>query len=61
MHILLTWMAAVVLHVVTDISSVRDDSTMNLIFGFIMKYFYTSSVVWTCCEAHATFKVDRLP
>ena len=57
-HVLLTWMAAVLFHIGTDITDVRDDADLNLTIGFFMKYFYTSSCIWMAMEAHAHFKVS---
>ena len=56
MHIGFTWIMAIVLHVVTDMDSIRDNPESNLLVGMFMKYFYTASLMWTVCEAHATFK-----
>ena len=56
LHVGFTWATGIILHVITDIDAVRDDPELNLIFGFIMKYFYTASNTWMMMEAHATFK-----
>ncbi len=51
-----TWATAVVVHVVTDMDAIRDDAELNLVFGFVMKFFYTASATWVVMEAHATFR-----
>ena len=56
MHVAVSWICAMVLHIATDLDQVRDDPTSNLAVGFLMMYFYTSCTMWTVCEAHATFK-----
>jgi hypothetical protein len=56
MQVACTWICAIVMHVLTDLDAVRDSKDLNLIFGFIMMYFYTSSCTWMVLEAHATFK-----
>ncbi len=56
LHAGLTWSTAIILHVLTDFEPIREDPELNLIFGFIMKFFYTASVTWTTLEAHATFR-----
>ena len=56
MHTAITWICAVLFHIATDLDQVRDDPTSNIAIGFFMKYFYTSSCMWTLLEAHATFK-----
>lgn len=56
MHVAITWMFAIVLHLLTDADAIRDDAEMNLLIGFLMKYFYTSAITWTVCDAHAHFK-----
>ena len=55
-HTALAWIAAVGLHVVSDLESVRDDRNANLFVGLAMKYFYSVSATWTMLEAHANFK-----
>ena len=56
MHVAVTWVCAVGLHVLTDLDQVRDDPTTNLIVGFLAKYFFTASATWTALEAQCTFK-----
>jgi hypothetical protein len=56
MHVCITWLAGLGLHICTDLNSIRDDGHMNLYIGLAMIYFYTSAVTWVVCEAHANFK-----
>lgn len=55
-HVCITWCLGLFLNIATDIHTVREDPHINLIIGIIMIYFYTSSMTWVCCEAHAIFK-----
>ena len=55
-HTSLTWIAAITLHAVSDLESVRDGRNANLFVGLAMKYFYSASATWTMLEAHANFK-----
>lgn len=55
-HTSFTWIAAIGLHVVSDLESVRDGRNSNLFVGLAMKYFYSASATWTMLEAHANFK-----
>lgn len=55
-HVCMTWCLGLVMNIATDFHKVREDIHMNLIIGMIMVYFYTSSLTWVCCEAHAIFK-----
>ena len=43
MHASLTWIAALVAHVLTDLESIRSNTHVNLAVGFVMIYFYISS------------------
>ena len=45
-HVCMTWCLALVMNIATDFHKVREDIHMNLIFGMIMVYFYTSSLTW---------------
>lgn len=56
MHVGCTWISAIIMHVITDLDSIRQDADLNLIMGFIMMYFYTASATWMMLEAHATFR-----
>lgn len=56
MNIGICWIFAIILHILSDVNSIRDDKTSNLVVGFLMMYCYTASAIWTFCEAHATFK-----
>ena len=55
-HVCMTWCLGLVMNIATDFHKVREDIHANLIVGMIMVYFYTSSLTWVCCEAHAIFK-----
>ena len=47
MHASLTWIAALIAHVMTDMDSVRSNTHVNLAVGFVMIYFYISSRYYT--------------
>jgi len=55
-HVCLTWILAMIMHIVTDLHNVRESEHMNLPIGLSMIYLYTSSATWISCEAHAIFK-----
>jgi len=55
-HVCLTWILAMVMHIVTDLHNVRESEHMNLYVGLVMIYLYTSCATWIVCEAHAIFK-----
>ena len=56
-HVCLTWILALAMHIVSDFDTVRDKEHLNLIISIGMVYFYTASATWIACEAHAIFKV----
>ena len=60
MHASLTWIAALIAHVFTDLDGIRNSSHVNLVVGFVMIYFYIASSTWVVCEAHATFRAFTL-
>ena len=55
-HVCLTWCLGLFMNIASDVQKVREDVHINLIIGMLMIYFYTSSLTWVCCEAHAIFK-----
>ena len=60
MHASLTWIFALIAHIFTDISGIRNSTHVNLAVGFVMIYFYIASSTWVVCEAHATFRAFTL-
>ncbi len=55
-HVCLTWMCAMVCHILSDLESIRKGEHSNLYISLLMIYFYTSWTTWVACEAHAIFK-----
>ena len=52
----LCWIFGASMHIATDFAKVRDDPHINMLVGLVMIYFYSATVTWVTCEAHATFK-----
>merc|ERR1712020_227706 len=56
LHSFLCWSIGIAMHFVTDLEKIRGNPHINMLVGLIMIYFYSATVTWVTCEAHATFK-----